>query len=62
MKLKVRRITVVEEKNDLGSIWIERLIERKLLHELGLPLSLQAVILSKHYKEKGDCDDEKSKA
>ncbi|MEH7378990.1 hypothetical protein V7138_00700 [Bacillus sp. JJ1533] len=54
MKYKVRKIEVVEESNELGSIFIERLIERMLLQELGLSPTLQAIILNKHYKEKDD--------
>lgn len=54
MKYKVRKIEVMEESNELGSILIERLIERMLLQELGLSPTLQAIILNKHYKEKDD--------
>lgn len=54
MKYKVRKIEVIEESNELGSILIERLIERMLLQELGLSPTLQAIILNKHYKEKDD--------
>lgn len=59
MKYKVRKIEVIEESNELGSILIERLIERMLLQELGLSPTLQAVILSKHYKEKDDFNGDK---
>ncbi|MEH6908648.1 hypothetical protein [Neobacillus drentensis] len=54
MKYKVRKIEVIEESNELGTILIERLIERMLIQELGLAPNLQAVILNKHYKEKDD--------
>jgi hypothetical protein len=54
MKYKVRKIEVIEESNELGTILIERLIERMLLQELGLSPNLQAIILSKKYKGKAD--------
>lgn len=54
MEYKVRKITVVEESNELGSQWIERLIERQLLYHLNLPLSHQAVVLKKRYDEKDE--------
>jgi hypothetical protein len=54
MKFKIRKIEVIEESNELGTILIERLIERMLLQELGLSPTLQAIILNKHYKEKDD--------
>jgi hypothetical protein len=54
MKYKVRKIEVIEESNELGSILIERLIERLLLQELALSPTLQAVILCKKYKGKAD--------
>ncbi|WP_042356943.1 hypothetical protein [Bacillus rubiinfantis] len=54
MKYKVRKIEVIEESNELGTILIERLIERMLIQELGLAPILQAVILNKHYREKDD--------
>ncbi|WP_026573929.1 hypothetical protein [Bacillus sp. UNC438CL73TsuS30] len=54
MKYKVRKIEVIEESNELGTILIERLIERMLIQELGLAPTLQAVILNKRYKEKDD--------
>ncbi len=54
MKYKVRKIEIIEESNELGTILIERLIERMLLKELGFPTTLQTIILSKHYREKDD--------
>jgi hypothetical protein len=54
MKYKVRKIEVIEESNELGTILIERLIVRMLLQELGLAPTIQAVILSKQYKAKDD--------
>jgi hypothetical protein len=54
MKYKVRKIEVIEESNELGTILIGRLIERMLIQEIGLSPTLQAVILNKHYKEKDD--------
>ncbi|WP_177174312.1 hypothetical protein [Salipaludibacillus aurantiacus] len=44
----------MEESNELGSQWIERLIERQLLYHLNLPLSHQAVVLKKRYDEKDE--------
>ena len=60
MKYRVRKIEVIEESDELGSILIERLIERMLLQELGLSPSLQSIILNNHYKEKGDFNVNKS--
>lgn len=54
MKYKVKKIEVIEESNELGTILIERLIERMLIQELGLAPELQAIILSKKYKGKAD--------
>jgi hypothetical protein len=56
MKKKSVQVQFVEEKNELGSIWIERLIERLLLEQLDLPIKHQAIILSNKYKGKGDID------
>lgn len=58
MNLKVKRITVVDESNGLGDIWIERLIERCLLEELGLSAPLQAKVLNDRYQFKDEVKDE----
>ncbi|MCT8139974.1 hypothetical protein H1D32_21090 [Anaerobacillus sp. CMMVII] len=54
MKSKNVKITVSEEENRLGEIWLERIIERLLLEQLDLPIKLQSLLLSKHYKGKDD--------
>ncbi|MEK5379209.1 hypothetical protein [Niallia sp. FSL W8-0635] len=59
MKCTVRKIEVIEESNELGTMLIERLIERMLLHKLGVSPALQAIILSKNYKGKADLNGER---
>lgn len=49
MKKKLRKFEMVEERNELGSLFIERLIERLLLEELGLSIPHQMTVLYQKY-------------
>ncbi|MEL3972047.1 hypothetical protein AAEO50_07135 [Rossellomorea oryzaecorticis] len=51
MKYRVSKVVIVEEQNELGCIFLERLIERMLIEELGISTSLQPVII-KNMEEK----------
>ena len=56
MDYKIRKIEITDEANELGSLFMERLIERMVLNELGLSASYQAFLLSKRYTKKGSTD------
>lgn len=46
MKFVVRKVVMLEESNELGSIYLDRLIERLILHSLDLPINMKAQVLS----------------
>lgn len=58
MEYKVKQIVIVEEQNELGNLFLERLIERMVLEELDLPSPLPAIVLSKPQQNKGMSNDE----
>jgi hypothetical protein len=57
MEYKVKQIVIVEEQNELGNLFLEKLIERMVLEELDLPSPLSAIVLSKQ-QNKGVSNDE----
>ncbi|PYZ96617.1 hypothetical protein CR205_12995 [Alteribacter lacisalsi] len=57
MEFKVRKVTVVEEDNELGGKWIERLVEKQILHLLNLPIKQQALLTSTQLKEKDEFNE-----
>ena len=52
MKYKIKKVVVTEEQNELGSILVERLIEKLLLEELNLSLTHKATIISEQWRVK----------
>ncbi|TMW71167.1 hypothetical protein [Alteribacter natronophilus] len=57
MEFKVRKLTVVEEDNELGNKWIERLVEKQILHLLNLPMEQQALLTNTQLKEKDEFNE-----
>ncbi|MCL9638021.1 hypothetical protein L2095_25060 [Bacillus zanthoxyli] len=57
MEYKVKKVVIVEESNELGEIFLERLIERMLIEELNLSSSLQTIVLNKKFGNRVNDDD-----
>ena len=58
MKAKAKTIEIINEHNDLGKLWIDKLIERLLLEELGFSSKIQATVLREFYKKQVKLNNE----
>lgn len=56
MRYVVRKISINDESNEMGTIMVSRLIEKVLLQELNLPVSHEALILFNHNNIRGKDD------
>ncbi|MBK5458932.1 hypothetical protein [Peribacillus sp. TH27] len=54
MKDKKIQFIITQEQNELGTIWIERLIEKLLFQEIGISVTEQIQIINKRYQGKED--------
>ncbi|MGZ9816193.1 hypothetical protein ACXM0N_09710 [Peribacillus simplex] len=54
MKDKKIQFIITQEQNELGTIWMERLIEKLLFQEIGISVTEQIQIINKRYQGKED--------
>jgi hypothetical protein len=57
MKEKITKVKITEENNEFATVLIERLVERLLVKQLDLSIPLQAIVLRKSIKGKGDINE-----
>jgi hypothetical protein len=57
MKNRTVKIEISDERNELGSLFIERLIERMLMEHFNMPIYLQAQVLHQKYRNEGELDE-----
>ncbi|MED4632878.1 hypothetical protein P9443_08115 [Peribacillus frigoritolerans] len=48
------QFVITQEQNELGTMWIERLIEKLLFQEIGFSVTEQIQIINKRYQGKED--------
>lgn len=60
LRYVVKKISVNDESNEMGTIMIGRLIEKMLLQELNLPVSHESLILFNHNDVEGKDDNNAS--
>lgn len=48
------QFVITQEQNELGTMWIERLIEKLLFQEIGFSVTEQIQIINKLYQGKED--------
>ncbi|CAK6471613.1 hypothetical protein BFRIG_01349 [Peribacillus frigoritolerans] len=48
------QFVITQEQNEMGTMWIERLIEKLLFQEIGFSVTEQIQIINKRYQGKED--------
>ncbi|MDR4927230.1 hypothetical protein [Peribacillus simplex] len=48
------QFVITQEQNELGTMWIERLIEKLLFQEIGFSVTEQIQIINRRYQGKED--------